>query len=349
MHKVDVVIPTFNYGRFLDSCLTSVLEQTWGDFQVLVIDNASEDDTEALMHEWLKRDTRIRYERNPVNVGGARSVEKAYAMTSAPFVMTLCADDLLLPRFLEKVVGDGLDRHPECSFGYSLIHRMTERGLIPDVYQFVPRLPTGVHDLLYHFCLTNWLQVSFGVARRRHIEELRAHERYFRKFYAGSPRQGALGDHYQWLQLSTKGPAFVVNERQAIYRDHTGNDSHALGKATLTEESILIYDAVFYDKDIFPVDARYLCKINQIGRLLSRGGLAQAAVSMAQSGEIWPIVKDALPGLLEKLCAVVRDFRFDDCSGKLSHLVLESEANLEQLERIAAQLRAEAAAPRQPA
>ena len=157
MHKVDVVIPTYNYGHFLDSCLNSVLTQSWSDFQILVLDNASEDNTEELMQDWIKRDSRIKYVRNPVNIGAAGSVRRAHSMTSAPYWMTLCADDLLLPQFLEKIVKNGLEKHEKCGFGYSLTHRLTERGLVPDMYQFVRRLETGVHGILYHLCITNWI------------------------------------------------------------------------------------------------------------------------------------------------------------------------------------------------
>lgn len=338
MHKIDIVIPTYNYGRYLDACLRSVMEQTFDDFQVLVIDNASEDNTEALMQEWVQRDSRVRYVRNVENIGSAGSVRKAYGMTSAPYWMTLCADDLLLPEFLEKIVENGLEKHEECGFGYSLVHRLTDDGLVPDMYQHVPRLETGVHDILYHLCFTNWILMSFGVCRRRCVDEMQVHERHRLKFYDGSPRRGNLGDHYQWLLLASKWPTFVVNERQGIYRVHSGNDTNTTGYQNIREETAILYDIVYYDKDVFPAAARYVARINQIGRLFTAMGICGATISMLHSGETGPIVRLIFKEILEKISTTLRQFYFDDSSGKLSHLQFELESNLDKLATLAAKI-----------
>ena len=64
---VSVCIPTYNYGRFLGQAIESVLAQTWGDFELVVCDNASTDDTQDVVASF--RDERIRSYRNDANIG----------------------------------------------------------------------------------------------------------------------------------------------------------------------------------------------------------------------------------------------------------------------------------------
>ena len=116
--RVDVIIPTYNYGCYLEECLTSVLNQTFNDYAVLIIDNASEDNTQQIANRWIKKDPRFTYVRNETNIGLIGSSRKSYALTRAELILLLSADDLLEPLFLEKTVA-ALDQHPECSFAYS--------------------------------------------------------------------------------------------------------------------------------------------------------------------------------------------------------------------------------------
>ncbi|HEX9853664.1 MAG TPA: glycosyltransferase family A protein, partial [Woeseiaceae bacterium] len=116
--RVGIIVPTYNYGRFLDDCLSSVHQQGYSDYEVLIIDNASEDDTETIARRWTALDARFRYVRNETNLGPRESVLKAYELIESEFALILCADDCLAPAFLEQTV-EALDRHPECTFAYT--------------------------------------------------------------------------------------------------------------------------------------------------------------------------------------------------------------------------------------
>jgi O-antigen biosynthesis protein len=336
MHKVDIIVPTYNYGKYLDACLQSVLEQRYGDFQVLVIDNASEDNTEELMREWLKRDGRIKYVRNETNIGRGKSYIKAYTMTSAEYVLMLCADDLLLPGFLEKIVKNGLEKHPECTFGYSKVNRLTETGLKTGMGQFVPQLETGVHNILYHLCFTYWLSPSFSVSRRKVLDELRVYDRWTN--IIGSSRLGTSGDQYQLLMLSTKGPAFVVNEREGIYRIHPESDSSKTGREHLLEEVFCLYDTVFCDTDVFPPDAGYIAQINKISRLMTSAGLLFTVKAMLVSPHTGPLLRNHLKSVLETMAKVGRSFRMDATSAESADMRIEPEENFAEMEQMAAEL-----------
>ena len=69
MARVDVIVPCYNYGRYLGGCVRSALDQGGVDVRVLVLDDASADDTEAVGRRLAERDRRVGYRRHPANRG----------------------------------------------------------------------------------------------------------------------------------------------------------------------------------------------------------------------------------------------------------------------------------------
>ena len=102
MPAVSVCIPTFNYGRFLPDAIKSVLAQTFTDFELVVVDNASTDATAELMEAFVRSDPRIRFFRNAENVGIVKNFNRALGHATGDYVKILCADDLLAPAALER-------------------------------------------------------------------------------------------------------------------------------------------------------------------------------------------------------------------------------------------------------
>jgi glycosyltransferase involved in cell wall biosynthesis len=97
---VSVVIPTYNYARFLPRALDSVLRQTVQDFEILLIDDGSTDDTPAVVAPYLA-DRRLVY-RHTANGGPARARNVGIRLARAPLVAFLDADDAWHPAKLER-------------------------------------------------------------------------------------------------------------------------------------------------------------------------------------------------------------------------------------------------------
>lgn len=102
MPRISVCIPTYNYSRYIGVAVRSVLRQTFTDLEVVVVDNASTDDTEAVVHRYAGEDRRIRFYRNNENLGMARNFNRALHLAQADVVKVLCADDYLHPLALER-------------------------------------------------------------------------------------------------------------------------------------------------------------------------------------------------------------------------------------------------------
>lgn len=333
MAELDILVTTYNCADELDECLASLAVQKYGDFNVLVVDNASEDDTEDVVAAWASRDRRIAYHRQPENIGYTDSVNLAYKMTSSDYVLQLHGDDILLPNFLNEVLVSGLKAHPECPFGYSLFSRYIDDLPTGDVHQFLPDLPTGAHPMLGYLCFTNWIIQSFAVFRRAAFDRVGAFDRHIARFRPSDIATLRAGyvDHYMWARLATLGPAWVVNQRLGYYRTHEASGSGGFRqRGFYIQEAIRTYDFIFDDHDLFDDVHRYLAKVNQIGRLLTDNGLVRSALDMLGSSETGPELAPFAHRFLQTLLDTLRTMIFDSATLR-DRIVIERPENLDTL------------------
>src|ERR1700724_1442032 len=105
MAKIDVVIPCYNYGRFLQACVHSVLSQSVKDVRLLIIDDASSDNSALVAQRLAAEDPRVEICIHSRNQGHISTYNEAIAWADGDFFLLLSADDLLTPGALERAVG----------------------------------------------------------------------------------------------------------------------------------------------------------------------------------------------------------------------------------------------------
>ncbi|MFT7169910.1 MAG: glycosyltransferase involved in cell wall biosynthesis, partial [Paracoccaceae bacterium] len=76
--QVSIGLPVYNGEAFLEIAIRSAMEQTYGDFELILCDNASTDGTQAICAEWAARDPRVRWARSEVHTGAARNFNRAF-------------------------------------------------------------------------------------------------------------------------------------------------------------------------------------------------------------------------------------------------------------------------------
>ncbi len=108
--RVSIGVPVFNGAATIRSALSSLVAQTFGDFELLVSDNASDDETEAICREYAARDTRIRYVRQPSNLGATANFRFLLRESRGEYFMWAAADDTRSPDYL-MVNLEFLDSH----------------------------------------------------------------------------------------------------------------------------------------------------------------------------------------------------------------------------------------------
>jgi len=104
MAQITTIIPTYRRPKLLQRAIRSVLGQTYGDFEVCVFDNASDDNTAAVVRELARHDTRIKYHCHSQNIGLIRNFAYGMKQVTSPFFNFLSDDDLLLPNFFETAI-----------------------------------------------------------------------------------------------------------------------------------------------------------------------------------------------------------------------------------------------------
>jgi glycosyltransferase involved in cell wall biosynthesis len=123
--RVSVCIPTYNRAGYLRLSIESVLSQSFGDWELIVADNASTDETAAVVASFT--DPRIRYVRNEVNLGMTGNFNRCLELARGEFVAMLCDDDQMLSDNLARKVAV-LEANPEVGFVHSNIFRIDENG-----------------------------------------------------------------------------------------------------------------------------------------------------------------------------------------------------------------------------
>src|SRR6185436_6923974 len=107
--RVSIGVPVYNGERYLAATLDSLLAQTFDNFEIIVSDNASSDRTAQLALEYAERDSRVRYTRNPRNLGAGANYRRAFQLSRGQYFRWSAADDISAPESLARCV-EVLDR-----------------------------------------------------------------------------------------------------------------------------------------------------------------------------------------------------------------------------------------------
>lgn len=125
--SVSVCIPVYRGEQFLAETIRSVLDQTYRDFELVVLDNASPDDSGRIARSF--GDHRIRVETNLTTLSQPENWREAVRLCRAPLIKLVCADDLLHPRCLEYQVGP-MEADPGLAVVAARRHMIDERSRV---------------------------------------------------------------------------------------------------------------------------------------------------------------------------------------------------------------------------
>ena len=114
---LTIGLPVFNGAPFLQATIDSVLSQSFCDFELLISDNASTDETETIGREAAAGDRRVTYRRNATNVGLVRNLNLLVPSARGRLFKWAAADDILRPGYLERCVAT-IDADPAVVLAY---------------------------------------------------------------------------------------------------------------------------------------------------------------------------------------------------------------------------------------
>ena len=117
MPRVSIAVPTYNCEKYITQSLASLLGQSYGDFELVISDNASNDGTEAVCRHFAAQDKRVRYVRRTENIGGPGNFRYVFSLCSGEYHKWSTADDYWHPEFLKEAVAV-LDQKPDVVLCY---------------------------------------------------------------------------------------------------------------------------------------------------------------------------------------------------------------------------------------
>jgi glycosyltransferase involved in cell wall biosynthesis len=206
--RLSIGVPVYNGEKFLQQALDSLLNQTFTDFELIICDNASTDNTEGICKNYLAKDKRIRYYRNHENIGCACNFNRVFKLASGEYFKWAAYDDLHAPDFLTKCI-QILDQDPSIILCHTQTSLIDEKGNFLQDYCIKLKTDSSKKHERFHELLTKHLCYQcYGVIR---ASALRA-----------TPPMGSYGnaDGIFLLRLGILGKFYEIPETLFFARTH---------------------------------------------------------------------------------------------------------------------------------
>ena len=230
---VSVVIPNYNHAHFLPKRIDSVFRQTFQDFELILLDDCSTDDSRSILSSYAG-DPRVRIEFNAVNSGSPfKQWNKGVRLARGKYVWIAESDDYADAHLLERLVGV-LDANSEVTFGYCRSRCVTEDGRLGRFADYNPRDPDSNrwtadscmdgHELCrQHFAWFTAVQNASAVVFRKSVYE-----------QVGGPDEALrlCGDWKLWAGMALEGKVFYVCEPMNYFRFHDKSVRSETAKAS---------------------------------------------------------------------------------------------------------------------
>ena len=202
---VSIIMPSYNTGRFIAESIESVLAQTYPDWELIIVDDCSTDNTDEIVASF--HDDRIRYLKNEKNSGAATSRNRALREAKGKWIAFLDSDDLWLPEKLEKQIAfmEKNDYH----FSYTDYIEIDEDSKPNGKSVSGPKKlgKTGMHNYCWLGCLTVMYDAEYvGLVQIADIKK--------------------NNDYAIWLKVCRKAKCYLLNENLASYRRRSGSISN---------------------------------------------------------------------------------------------------------------------------
>ena len=230
---VSICIPVYNGEKFLYEAIESALKQSFQDFEVVIVDNASTDGTQFIVEEIASADRRIRYFRNDSNIGIVGNFNACLRHARGKYIKFLCADDLLLSTCIEDMVRE-LDTNPFVSLVVAGRLIVDENGLRVDERRYA-KTETIISGMsVINRCLfgAKYIGEPTAVMFQREMAV-----RGFREDLSH------LMDLEMWFYLLEKGDLATLPAPMCAIRRHAGQMTvQSIKSGALIENNVRLFD-----------------------------------------------------------------------------------------------------------
>lgn len=197
--KVSIIMPTWNCVRYISSTIMSVMKQTYTNWEILVQDDCSTDNTKMVVEALMEIESRIKYASNYKNCGAALTRNNALQRADGKWIAFLDSDDLWEPEKLEKQLNFMVENG--YIFSYTGYQEIDENSRETGVYISGPKHVSRF--LMFDFCWPGCLTVMYDCEKIGlvQIEDIRKNN-----------------DYAMWLKVISKTDCYLLDECLAKYR-----------------------------------------------------------------------------------------------------------------------------------
>lgn len=206
---VSIAIPLYNHEKFIKNCIDSILEQTYQNLEIIIVDNRSTDRSVEIVKNY--KDSRIKLIQNKINIGFSANLKKALSQSSGKFTCILCSDDTIHPKKIEKQLNE-IKNHDVI---FTFTKTINEKGeYITHEIEKIFNKEVQPHNIGNHlFKNGNFLCLSSCMLKTELLKKVSI-----------DPCLLSLPDFQMFIQLYLEGCKFkVINEPLTYYRIWNSN------------------------------------------------------------------------------------------------------------------------------
>jgi glycosyltransferase involved in cell wall biosynthesis len=246
--EISVLMPTYNYASYLPEAIASVLAQDFQDFELLIVDDCSSDDTAGAVKPFCDRDTRVRFAVNPSNLGMVNNWKKCLDQARGRHIKFLFGDDKLSdPRALGKLLALLRD-NPSATLAASARTILDEKS---NVIEIVRPLRDGCHNgrKIIAECLNenaNLIGEPSAVMFRKKDAE--------KNF---DPKHRQIVDLEMWFHLLENGDLACTREPLCAFRRHARQQSALNDASGLTRQEHALFFVNYAMKEWLPAKSKF--------------------------------------------------------------------------------------------
>ena len=213
---LSIGLPVYNGADYLEQSVDALLGQSFGDFELILLSNASIDGTDDICRRYERDDERVRFIRQPVNVGAARNHTDVFREARAPLFKWASADDLYARELLERCV-QLLEDRPDIVLAHSLTAAIDEDSNLIQALEYPlatddPRPARRLESLLFGGDAMPGAVAAddfYGVIRSDVLRRVRPHDSFYH------------ADQTFMSELALRGPFAMVPEWLFFRRHHS--------------------------------------------------------------------------------------------------------------------------------
>lgn len=265
MPKISIIIASYNYDKYISQTIDSVLQQTFEDWELIIVDDGSSDNSIEIIENYVQNDDRIKLiiHENHSNKGLIATLQKGIDFTNGDYVVFLESDDYIRNDYLDKKIkifnqnsSIGLVYNGIKTFGCELPKKYKNWLIRINNYWARHNYPHNIHQM---FALENYIPTFSCVMLRKNLL----------KNLDWEATQPAWIDLWLWIQISKKSDFYYLEEGLTFWRIH--KDSY-LNNAKLANPVLgyLFYKNILFNKmiDIKRIDYKLKFLYSKTVRLI---------------------------------------------------------------------------------